>query len=181
MYLHFFHYNQLVFIVLVFLLNCFGMFNQGLIILTAVWYSHCIKILQFVYSLIYWQIVRFFSSSVSLLSMANPCLTTVFMRVLFWWVSFSPGCIPRSASAMLKGSHVYSLRIFTESLLPEEIISHYFLLPVCENSSSFTAVIVRFPALSQSEKHAMLCICRLHLHFLCYWCGWASCPIRTGL
>ena len=74
------------------------------------------------------------------------------MHVLFWWVPFSPGCIPRSASAMLKGSHVYSLRIFTESLLPEEIISHYFLLPVCENSSSFTAVIVRFPALSQSEK-----------------------------
>ena len=134
-----------------------------------------------IYSLIYWQIVRFFSSSVSLLSMANPCLTTVFMRVLFWWVSFSPGCIPRSASAMLKGSHVYSLRIFTESLLPEEIISHYFLLPVCENSSSFTAVIVRFPALSQSEKHAMLCICRLHLHFLCYWCGWASCPTFSAV
>lgn len=129
------------------------------------WYSHCIKILWFVYSLIYWQIVRFFSSA-SLLSMANPCLTTVFMRVLFWWVPFSLGCVPSSAFAMLKGRHVYSLMIFTESLLPEVIISHYFLLPVCENSSSFTAVIVRFPAFSGSEKHG----CSVFAYCICISC-----------
>lgn len=151
------------------------------LILTAMWYSHCVKILQFVYSLIFWQIVRFFCSSVSLLSMANPCLIIVFMCVLFWWVPFSLWCVPRSGFAMLKGRHVYSLRTFTASLLPEVITSHDFLLPVCENASLFAAVAVRFPAFSQSEKHAMLCICRLHLRFLCYWCGGASCPMCTGL
>ena len=180
MYLTFFSLLSIVFIILIFLLNCcFGKFNQGRIILTAVWYSHCIKILQFVYSLIYWQIVRFFSSSISVLSMADPCLITVFLHVLFWWVPFSLGCVPSSGFAMLKGRHIYSLLIFTVSLLPEVIIAHYFLLPVCENSSLFTAVIVRFPAFSQSEKYGMLCICRLHLHFL-FPVWWTSCPLCSG-
>lgn len=103
--------------------------------------------------------------------MTDPCLATVSMHVSFWCVRFSLGWVLSSGLAVFKGRCLYSVVIFTAILLPKVSVSHYFLLPVCESSSLFTPVTVRF---------ATLCICRLNLRFLYSWCGRASRPICTG-